>query len=160
MVFEVMRMINTQIRRQDLADRFASCEISFKRMYWKSLPPPGKNYTLFRVGKPQNPYTYIHYPKIVYALLNKTVSLMSYYSLPANSITPNLLMKIALIRGNCLSLSVSCYIGVLHHSIHPALPWRILRINSLAFLLTSLLLFDLNWNQTLSRIFIYLMKSL
>ena len=105
-------------------------------------------------------HTYIHYPKIVYALLNKTVSLMSYYSLPANSITPSLLMKIALIRGNCLSLSVSCYIGVLHHSIHPALPWRILRINSLAFLLTSLLLFELNWNQTLSRIFIYLMKSL
>ena len=49
-------------------------------------------------------HTYIHYPKIVYALLNKTVSLMSYYSLPANSITPSLLMKIALIRGNCLSL--------------------------------------------------------
>ena len=39
MVFDVMRMISTQIRWQDPTDRFASCEnifwISFKRMYGK-----------------------------------------------------------------------------------------------------------------------------
>ena len=67
-------------------------------------------------------------------LLNKIVFSMSNYSLSAHNITPSLLMIIALIRGNCLALSVSCYIGVLHRSIHLALPWRILQINSLAFL--------------------------
>ena len=42
---------------------------------------------------------------------------MSYYSLLAHSITPSSLMIIASIRGNCLALSVSCYIAVLHRSI-------------------------------------------
>ena len=97
-------------------------------------------------------------PKIVCVLLNKIVLSMSYYSLSADNITPNLLMIIALIRGNCLALSVSCYIGVLHRSIHLALPWRILQIDSLAFLVRRLLLFDMNWNRTLCRELIYLMK--
>ena len=98
-------------------------------------------------------------PKIVCVLLNKIVLSMSYYSLSAHNITPSLLMIIALIRGNCLALSVSCYIGVLHRSIHLALPWRILQIDSLAFLVRRLLLFDINWNRTLCRELIYLMKS-
>ena len=52
-----------------------------------------------------------------------------------------------------------CYIGVLRRSIHLALPWRILQIDSLAFSVRRLLLFDMNWNRTLCRELTYLMKS-
>ena len=38
-----------------------------------------------------------------------------------------------------------CYIGVLHRGIQFALPWRILQIDSFAFLVRRLLLFDMNW---------------
>ena len=40
MVFDVMRMISTQIRRQDLADRFASCENIVWNVWEVASPPP------------------------------------------------------------------------------------------------------------------------
>lgn len=64
--------------------------------------------------------------KIVCVLLNKIVLLMSYYFLFVYNIILNLLMIIVLIRGNCLVLLVSCYIGVLYCSIYFVFLWWIL----------------------------------
>lgn len=77
------------------------------------------------------------YLKIAYVSLNKTALLIRCYFLLALSITPSLLMKTALIRGNCLALSASCCIVILHRYIPPALLWRIWRIISLTSLPTK-----------------------
>ena len=63
----------------------------------------------------------VGYLKIAYVSLSKTVLLISCYFLPALSITPSLLMKTALIRGNCLALSANCCIVILHRYIPSAL---------------------------------------
>ena len=78
--------------------------------------------------------------------------------LTALSITPSLLMKTALIRGNCLALSANCCIVILHRYILPALLRQIWRIISLASLPTKSPLFFMNLIQILSRVFIYLRK--
>lgn len=58
------------------------------------------------------------YLKIASVSLSKTVLLISCYSLLALSITPSLLMKTALIRGNCLALSAKW----LHRNPAPLYP--------------------------------------
>ena len=79
----------------------------------------------------------VGYLKMAYVSLSKTVLSISCYFLPALSITPSLLMKTALIRGNCLALLANCCIVILHRYIPPALLRRIWRIISLASLPTK-----------------------
>ena len=100
----------------------------------------------------------VGYLKIANVSLSKTVLLISCYPLLALSITPSLLMKTALIRGNCLALSANCCIVILHRYILPALLRQIWRIISLASLPTRSPLFFMNLIQILSKVFIYLRK--
>ena len=137
----------------------------FLKTYTRSLPLLHTKslifHTFYYSGSQRKPLSTLNLNQLSSMLRFKSVELNVTHCLCSfeHNITPSLLMIIALIRGNCLALSVSCYIGVLHRSIHLALPWRILQIDSLAFLVRRLLLFDMNWNRTLCRELIYLMKS-